>query len=133
MLGSLEREAQRAQRGEDRRQLVALVGGQALEGVGVERLEVGVEGVDDQAERQLALELGGAALEHEAAARLGASNQLAQQVGLADPRLAAEDDEPRRPRARLVEQPGEERRLGVAPHEPLGRVGHVPSGSEAPP
>ena len=52
-----------------------------------------VERVDPDRERQLALELGAAAGEHEVpAARRARSAQLGQQPRLADPRLAPHDD-----------------------------------------
>ncbi|HZN90385.1 MAG TPA: hypothetical protein VFB44_15500 [Thermoleophilaceae bacterium] len=50
-------------RGEHAGQLGEVFGGQPLEALGIERLEKFVEGIDDESERQLALELGGAALQ----------------------------------------------------------------------
>ncbi len=87
--------------------------------------DVGVEGVDDDPERQLLLELGGAALQHQAAPGLGPAHQLAQHVGLADARLAADEHGPGRTGTRLGEEAVEHRQLGIPPHEQLGPSAHV--------
>ncbi len=90
------------------------VGAQLLRG------DVGVERVDPDAERQVALELGRRAAEHEVPALLGAFAQLAEQARLADPGLALDRDAgPFSPRQRvqghldLVE-------LAMAPHQRAG-------------
>ena len=50
--------------------------------------DIGVEGVDPDPEREIALELRGRAREHHIAALVGLPPQLGQQPGLADPRFA---------------------------------------------
>ena len=62
---------ERPQRREHSAELAQRLGAQAVERAGGERFEVLVEGVDDQAEGQLALELGRAAPQREASALLG--------------------------------------------------------------
>ena len=78
------------QRREDRREL----GHQALvqrpQERGLQRAQVVVERVDDQPERDVALELGGAALEHQVAPVLALAAKLREQPGFADARLADE-------------------------------------------
>ena len=54
------------------------------------RADIGVEGVDPDAVGEIALELGGGAREDEAPLRLGPLAQLAQEPGLADPRVAGD-------------------------------------------
>jgi hypothetical protein len=103
-----------AQRREDRAQLSQPVGDEPLVGVGIERLQIRVEGVHHETEGQLALELRGPALQYEAVALLRAAGELREQARLADPRLAADDDEARLSGARLVQQPGEHFQLAVA-------------------
>ena len=58
-----------------------------LEGARVERAEVVVEGVDEGCKRNPALELRGAAAEHEQFTRVGTIAELLEQRGLADARL----------------------------------------------
>jgi hypothetical protein len=96
--------AQRAKRGEHGGELAELVRGEALVLVRIECLEVGIEGVDDQTERQLAFHLRCPAAEHQAPAPLGAARELSKQRGLADPRLAGHDDEAGGRLARLIQQ-----------------------------
>ena len=78
-----------------------------------------LERVDDRHERDVVLELGRAALEHDEALRRGALAQLGQQPRLADARLAA-DDEQAPPAARHgVERPRRSPR--APPRVPEGR------------
>jgi hypothetical protein len=56
--------------------------------------EVVVQGVYDDAERNVTLELGSAAVEHQPAALFGADTKLGKQSRLADARLAHKLDEP---------------------------------------
>ena len=54
------------------------------------RADVGVEGIDPDAVGEVALELRGRAREDEVPLRLGPLAQLAQEAGLADPRVAGD-------------------------------------------
>jgi hypothetical protein len=77
--------------------------------------DVLVEGVDEDPERQVALQLGRAAAEDGAPARVRALGQLGQQAGLADPRLALDDERNRPPVAQLAEGAIDRVQLGGAP------------------
>ena len=120
----VEHQHQRLAGGEDAEQVadglvraVALVGHAARTRVqdavelAVERLEHGgreaahvlVERVDEDPERQVALELGRAARQHEAAAVVGHRLELRQQPRLADARLAHELDRARAALERIFE------------------------------
>ena len=90
-----------------------------------QRLDVGVEGVDHHAEGQLLLELGGPALQHQAAAALGPPDELGQHVGLADPRLAAEEDGLGPPAARRAQHDVEAAELLVPTDEQFSAVPHL--------
>ena len=74
----------------------------------VEALDVPVEGVDEDPEREVLLELGRRAFEHEMTARVGPRGELGEQAALADPRRSDHLDRARRPalerRERLVER-----------------------------
>ncbi len=70
-------------------------GGSVLKAVGRSRLEVAVQRVDEEPERELALELGGPAVEDQAVLVGGAVGELSQQPGLADPGLALDRRESR--------------------------------------
>ena len=61
------------------------------------RGHIGVERVDPDVVGELALELGRRAREHQAARRLGAPRQLAEQARLADPGLTLDGEAGRRP------------------------------------
>ena len=91
-------------RGEHACQLGEVFGGQPLEALGIERLEKFVEGIDDESERQLALELGGAALQREPTPLAGQPEELAEDPGLADSGLPADDEEARVARTCPLEQ-----------------------------
>ena len=81
-----------SQRREDLAELGDELGVPAVLEVELLRGDVGVERVDPDAERQVALELGRRAGEHEVAALLGAAAQLGEQPRLADARLALDRD-----------------------------------------
>ena len=133
--------AERAQRGKDARQLPLIVGGQPVEGVRLERGEVLVERVDHQAERQLTLELRGAARQGQEPGLVRPPQQRGHEARLADPRLSRDEDELRRSRTGLLEHLPEQLHLTFTTHEgPAGpitstfgraasirpRSGHVP-------
>src|SRR3954454_1386377 len=71
---------ERAQRREHPAQLAHVLRGQGVELAWIERFEVFVQCLDDQTERNLALDLGGAAAQRRAAAALRPPSQLEQQT-----------------------------------------------------
>ena len=89
--------------GHDRRQLGRLGADEAREAVGAQRRGVVAERVDGDPERQVLLQLGGAAAEHEVAARVGTRAELVDEPRLADPGLPAD----RQDRRAAGLQPGE--------------------------
>ena len=89
------------ERREDGAEIRRRLAGDAREARRVEAGEVLVERVDQDPERQVDLVLGGAALEHEHLALVGAPAQLVEQAGLADAGLAGELEE--RPLRKRVE------------------------------
>ena len=107
------------------RELAQRLRGEAMEGARVERLEVFVEGVDDQAERQLTLELGRAPPQRQAATLLGPDQQLVQERRLADPRLARHEQDLGRSRAPFLEQSLEQVQFVISANERLGQVDHA--------
>jgi hypothetical protein len=79
-------------RGQDRAELDQEAGFGGLPQIRHLRRHVCVEGVDPDAERNVALELRSRAGEHEMPAGLGALPQLVEEPRLADPRLALDGD-----------------------------------------
>ena len=99
-----------------------------VQAVRLESPDVLVERVDEDPEREIALELGGGPAEDEVSARVRASAGFGQQAGLPDARFA---DQRQRCRRRSVRQPDERgvddvARLG-APNEVLASGGHLGS------
>ena len=90
----------------------------------VEPLGVLVERIDEDPERQVALELGRGAGEHELAARFGAIGELGQQPGLADAGLADDRDCGGGAVVQCLEEPLEGVELGGAAHEQLEGARH---------
>ena len=86
-------------------------------------LDVLVERVDEHPERQVALELGRAAREHDVAALVRAGGELGQQPRLADPRLADQLERSRTPALELARALIERFELGGAADERLGKRG----------
>ena len=82
-----------------------------------ERLEELVERVHDEPERELPLELGGVAVQRQAAAAGGAQKQLAEQARLADPGLTAYEQEARLARGRPLEHSLDELQFGQTTHK----------------
>ena len=123
---------ERAQCGKHPRELAQILCGQAVELTRIKRFEVLVERVNDDAERKLSLELGGAATESKAATLLGLTNELEQQARLTDPGLARDEHEAWVMRARLLEQLPEQLQLAVSADEGLSHLTHDESvpGSE---
>jgi hypothetical protein len=95
---------ERAERREYPGQLAQILRGQAVELARIKRFEVLVEGVDDETERKLSLELRGAATQNKATAPLGLARELEQQARLADAGLACDEDKAWITRARRFEQ-----------------------------
>ena len=115
--GIVDRAAERLQRREHRGQGALPVHRQPFHRVFVQRLEVVVERVDDHTERQVDLELGRGALEHQAIASVCHVGGLVQQAGLADPGLARHHHEPRLSLARGIERRRKAPDLDLAPEE----------------
>ena len=93
----------RAQRGEHRRQLPHVLGGQTAEVARIKRLEILVESVDEGTERQGALELRCASMQRHGPAVLALVQEIEQQPRLADSRFPGDEDEALRARERLAE------------------------------
>ena len=90
-----------------------------------EPVDVLVERVDEDPERQLALQLGRAAGEHDVAQRLGALAELAEQARLADPRLAHERERAGASAREVVEHVGHDLELCGPPDQLLDRLRHL--------
>ena len=105
-------------------ELRADVGRERVEPPRLERLHVVVERVGEDAEREVALELGGASREHEQPALLAARLERVEQAGLADAGLADDGQgagaPPLQPDQRVVDG----RELSRSPDELLGRWGN---------
>jgi hypothetical protein len=108
------------QRGEDRRELVPHLRIEGLELGLLVRHEEGVDGVDHHAEREVALELGGAAVEHDVMALLGAPTELREKARLPDARLPFDRQAERLAGVEQVKRRVELFELGGAAHERLG-------------
>ena len=106
------------------RELRAHVVVEAGEARRAEPSHVLVERVHEDRERQVALELGRRAGEHEVPRASGASGELGQQAGLADSRLADEQDRGRAALVELGQRPIERAQLLGAPDEVVGLQGH---------
>src|SRR5207253_11198950 len=87
-------------RREDVRELRAHVFVQADQATRIEPPQILVERIHEDRERQVSLELRRGAHEDESPARVGATGELVEQTGLADPRLPYELD---RGRASLID------------------------------
>ena len=118
--------AEPGQRGEDVARARASVCVQLLQAPRVEPLDVLVERVDEDPERQVALELGRGAGEHQLPARVGASARARRAGGSCRCRARQPARRPRRPPCSSpVEGLIERVELRGAPDELLGRLGHV--------
>ncbi len=104
------------ERGEDVAELCARVVVERGEATWVEPVQVLVERIDEDPERQVGLELGRAARQDQAALRVGAGLERAQQPRLADPRLAGDRDGSEAAPGR-VQRLIKRRQLGAAPDE----------------
>jgi hypothetical protein len=82
------------------------------------RHDIRVERVDEHAERQLALELGAGARQHDVTALVGAHTQLGQQPRLAYPWLSLDADAGGRAAVQRVQRRVQPRQLLVAPDDP---------------
>ena len=112
------------ERGEDGRKLRPDLWLELVEAPRLDAADVLVEGVDEDPERQLLLELRRRARQHEVIAFVRASRKLREEPRLADPRLADELDHGRRPLVELRQGAVERFELRSAPHELLGHLGH---------
>ena len=125
-------------RGRDRRQhvrdLAERLVAQARQHPRVEARDVLVERVDEDPERQVALELGRAAVQDDAATGGRARVQLRQQPRLADARLALDQQRRRLAALERVEREVDGIQLSGAPYEALVDLGsHLASGSSITP
>jgi len=84
---------------------------------------VAVERLGEQRVREVGLELGGARLEHRAAAGGSRRRELAEQPRLADPRLALDRDDATRPPAQRPQRGRDRRALGGTTDERSRRRG----------
>jgi hypothetical protein len=91
--------------------------GEGGEKVGAEALDVLVQRVYEDRERQLTLELRRRAPEDKVPAQLSTSCKLAEQTRLADPRLAHDLDCGRRASVELIERLLERLEFAGAPHK----------------
>ncbi len=98
------RRAHRTECWKHRSQLPELLRGNAVKRACVKRGQVTVKRIDEQPKREVALQLGRPALQHQTTNRLGVARQLRDQRALADTRLATHDHEPRRAGTRLAKQ-----------------------------
>ena len=107
--------------GADRRQHMRQLGPhvvlQPVEPARLDGLHVLVQGVDEDAERHLVLQLGCAAGEHEHPAPVRARLELREQACLADPRLAGQLERPRLAPRETVERAVQRVQLGGAADE----------------
>jgi len=93
--------------------------------VRVQRRDVIVERVDGEAEREIALVLGGAPRQDEQAGRRRPRRRLAQQRRLADAGLAEDADRPRAAAANRPQGVLERLQLAIAPDQLLPREAFV--------
>jgi hypothetical protein len=107
---------------DDRRELGGLVANQALEAIGAQRRGVIAERVDRHRERQILLQLGGTAREHEMAERIGPRAELADQARLADAGLAADRQDRRAAGLELRERLGHGGKLRAPSDERLWTI-----------
>ena len=119
-------------RREDVRELRSNVVVEDGEPLRVQTLEILVERIDEDGERQAVLELRSRPAEHEVPADLGASGQLKEKTGLAYPGFSRHFDRPRFASIEVVEEPLEHVELigtsdeVLASHEVLASQGHGP-------
>src|SRR5215203_1448389 len=112
------------QRREDMRELRARLVVQGVQPRWLEALDVLVEGVDEDGERQVALELRRAARQDEQAAPVRARAQLGQQAGLADAWFPRQLERARTSVLELDERLLQQAEFGGAPDELLGKGSH---------
>jgi hypothetical protein len=111
-LGRRRRPAQRrGERGQRHGERVELAAVEPPQPRRIQAPQVRVEGIGPQAVGRVALELGRAAAEHEAAAPLGVRGQLTEQPRLADPRFARQLQERRLPAGHTLQRPRHGREL----------------------
>ena len=106
------------------RKLAAHLIAQGRDDPRVQPSDVLVERVDENPERQVTLQLGGAAAEDRASTPVGALGQLGQQAGLADPGLALDHERSGPTVAQLAEGTIDRFQFGGAPNEVVRDLGH---------
>jgi hypothetical protein len=120
----LERPGGGGERWKDVTELAARDVVEPVEPTRLEREHVVVERVDEQPERQLALELGGAPGQHELPALVGARGQLGEQTSLAHARLPEQREHAWTSPPELGERVLQRLQLAGAPDEPFRTQGH---------
>jgi hypothetical protein len=122
-VGVLELAERRGERGERRSQQPLLCGAEPPAELGLARVHVVVQRVDQRAERQDLLELGRAPGQRGEAPITGERRQLRQQPRLADARFADHGEELELARAGRLDHPGErpQRDIPADERRPLGQ------------
>ena len=119
--------------GEDVAELRAIGLVQRGQAAGIQSLEVVVERIDEDPERQLTLELRRAPRQHGLPLRVRTRAELPEQTGLADTRFPSQLDGAAPPFLELVQGVLEHPNLGGASDESLDRDGMVESGGSITP
>ncbi len=114
------------QRGKDVRQLGPNVLVECLEAKRLEALNVLLERIDEQPERQISLELRCRSVEHELPARVGATRELREESGLADPGLTHQHERSGSPAPQPDKRVIECSACLGAPNELLANRSHFP-------
>ena len=114
-----------AERGQKLRQLAERVVAKACETARLDVRDVLVEGVHEDPEREIALELRGAPVEHREPQARGAAGDLGQKAGLADPGLSRDQQRTRSSGRERREGAVQHRQFGDAPDEWLDGSGHA--------
>src|SRR6266404_6845491 len=114
---------ERRERREDVRELRSHVFLEPVETTWIETLQVIVEGIDEDRERQIPLELRTRAGQHEQVACIAALSKLGEQPALADPRLAGELESGGPPVVDHVENVVENCAFRATSNEPIGHPG----------
>lgn len=110
------------QRGEDVGELGAHLLAETVESSRVDALDVLVEGVDEDPEREVAFELGARSGQDDVSTGIGASGEFRDEPGLADPGSAYDFNGTGSPGRQLVEGVVEPLDLCAAPYEIVGKL-----------
>jgi hypothetical protein len=108
------------------RQLAHLVVSETAQQRGIDAPQIRIERIDEDTERNFALELRGPPGEDVVLALVGARRDLRHQARLADPRLAHHLKHRRSARFEPIQRSLQERKLGSATNELPARINHRP-------